>query len=135
MRAPHGSLKALQIAVLFREMLVMRWLLRSVVCPLILGMISFGAATRVVAADNPTNRAINSPGELPKSGDGRPLNLDFEKGTLDDWTATGKAFDGQPIKGEIDPKRTFGADKKAEHTGEYWIGGYEKLQDPPQGTL
>ena len=31
---------------------------------------------------------------------GRVLNLDFEKGTLDDWTATGDAFNEQPIQGD-----------------------------------
>ena len=39
-------------------------------------------------------------GFKPRSMDGRELNLDFESGTLADWTATGNAFDGQPIKGD-----------------------------------
>ena len=107
---------------------------RVLVCALSWAIATFSICG-FAAADNPSNRATNSPGELPKGEDGRPLNLDFEKGTLDDWTATGKAWEGQPIKGEIDPNRTFGQDKKAEHTGEFWIGGYEKLQDPPQGML
>ena len=33
------------------------------------------------------------PGTLPAGPNGKPLNLDFESGTLADWTATGKAFD------------------------------------------
>ncbi|MFO0968741.1 MAG: PVC-type heme-binding CxxCH protein [Gemmataceae bacterium] len=72
-------------------------------------------------------------GVLPKAADGRSLNLDFETGDLRDWTATGDAFKGQPIKGDtVHPRR---GDMKSEHQGQYWIGGYEKLQDKPTGTL
>ena len=39
-------------------------------------------------------------GTLPVGADGKPLNLDFETGTLKDWTAEGDAFAGQPIKGD-----------------------------------
>jgi putative membrane-bound dehydrogenase-like protein len=35
---------------------------------------------------------VLDPGVLPEQN-GRPLNLDFETGTLDDWTATGDAFE------------------------------------------
>ncbi|HND52377.1 MAG TPA: hypothetical protein PLV92_08270, partial [Pirellulaceae bacterium] len=83
----------------------------------------------------PVNVARGSRGELPKSDDGRSLNLDFETGTLQDWKAEGKAFEQQPIKGPIDQKRVFGEGKRSDHTGEYWIGGFEKLQDGPTGTL
>src|SRR6266852_4890223 len=72
-------------------------------------------------------------GVLPVGADGKPLNLDFETGTLKDWTAEGKAFEGQPIKGDtVYPRRK---DNKSQHQGQYWIGGYEKLGDKPQGTL
>src|SRR3954468_10773858 len=72
-------------------------------------------------------------GVLPKAADGRSLNLDFETGDLRDWTAEGDAFKGQPIKGDtVHPRR---GDMKSEHQGLYWIGGYEKLQDKPIGTL
>src|SRR3954452_11081840 len=74
-------------------------------------------------------------GELPLGADGKPLNLDFETGTLRDWTATGDAFNGQPVKGPIDQNRRFGQGKVANHHGEYWLGGYEKLEDKPQGKL
>lgn len=65
----------------------------------------------------------------------RPLNLGFEEGTLNDWTASGEAFKGQPIKGAIDPSRPYGAGKVSNHAGEFWIGGFEKLRDEPKGTL
>ena len=72
-------------------------------------------------------------GVLPLGSDGKPLNLDFETGTLKDWTLEGEAFKGQPIKGDtVFPRRN---DNKSEHQGQYWIGGFEKLGDKPQGTL
>jgi putative membrane-bound dehydrogenase-like protein len=72
-------------------------------------------------------------GVLPAGADGKPLNLDFETGTLKDWTAVGEAFAGQPIKGDtVFPRR---ADNHSRHQGNYWIGGFEKLGDKPQGTL
>ena len=74
-------------------------------------------------------------GVLPLGADGKPLNLDFETGTLADWTATGDAFKDQPIKGEIDQNRVFGEGKRSRLQGEFWIGGYEKHRDKPTGTL
>jgi putative membrane-bound dehydrogenase-like protein len=72
-------------------------------------------------------------GVLPVGADGKALNLDFETGTLKDWTADGKAFEGQPIKGDTVFARR--KDNKSQHQGNYWIGGFEKLGDKPQGTL
>src|SRR5205823_15003053 len=73
------------------------------------------------------------PGLRPVGKDGKPLNLDFETGTLKDWIAEGKAFEGQPIKGDtVLPRRS---DMKSNHQGQYWIGTYERFGDKPQGTL
>ena len=74
-------------------------------------------------------------GVTPLGDDGRPRNLDLEAGSLQGWTADGPAFEQQPIRGEIDENRGPGSGKKSEHTGEFWIGGYERLGDEPQGTL
>jgi putative membrane-bound dehydrogenase-like protein len=72
-------------------------------------------------------------GIRPVGDDGKPLNLDFETGTLKDWTADGDAFQGQPVKGDtVKPRR---GDMSSKHQGQYWIGGYEKVQDKPTGTL
>src|SRR6202453_1053388 len=70
---------------------------------------------------------------LPVGSDGKPLNLDFETGTLKDWTAEGDAFKGQPVEGDTVAKRR--GDMKSQHQGQYWIGGYEISGDQPQGTL
>ena len=73
------------------------------------------------------------PGIKPVGTDGKPLNLDFETGDLRDWKAEGRAFEGQPIKGDtVSPRR---GDMKSAHQGNYWIGGFEKLGDDPKGTL
>src|SRR2546422_11652180 len=75
----------------------------------------------------------NDEGVLPVGADGKPLNLDFETGTLKDWTAEGKAFAGQPIKGDtVFPRRS---DMRSQHQGQYWICSYERFGDKPQGTL
>ena len=69
----------------------------------------------------------------PRSADGRVLNLDFEKGDLSDWTATGSAFKGQPIEGDAVHLRR--SDSVSGHQGNYWVGTYERGGDGPQGTL
>src|SRR6266404_1134037 len=72
-------------------------------------------------------------GIKPTGADGKPLNLDFEDGTLKDWTASGDAFEKQPIKGDtVAPRR---GDMKSEHQGQYWIGTHEIKGDDATGTL
>src|SRR5436305_9124975 len=87
----------------------------------------------LMAPAQPPKVDPNDIGVLPLGADGKPLNLDFETGDLRDWTAEGDAFKGQPIKGDTVVKRR--ADSRSEHQGEYWIGGFEKFGDKPQGTL
>jgi putative membrane-bound dehydrogenase-like protein len=87
----------------------------------------------LLAADPPKPAPTPPEGVLPVGADGKPLNLDFETGTLRDWTAEGDAFKDQPIKGDtVAPRR---GDMKSQHQGNYWIGGYERRGDRPQGTL
>jgi hypothetical protein len=69
----------------------------------------------------------------PKGEDGQPLNLDFEAGSLKDWTATGTAFDGMPAKGDAVNRRR--KDMRSGHRGEYWVGSYEAHGDAATGTL
>jgi putative membrane-bound dehydrogenase-like protein len=96
--------------------------LPSLVIVLLLGL---GASAKSLAAD--------SGGTLPKDRDGHVLNLDFEDGTLRGWTATGRAFDKQPVQGDtVFPRRS---DMHSGHQGSYWIGTYEIGGDEPQGTL
>jgi len=94
--------------------------------PLLIAAVLAACSLIAVAQDKNT-------GIVPVGKNGKPLNLDFETGTLADWTAEGKAFADQPIKGDtVFPRR---ADNKSQHQGQYWIGGYERHGDKPQGTL
>jgi putative membrane-bound dehydrogenase-like protein len=72
-------------------------------------------------------------GIAPVDGEGKAFNLDFESGSIDGWTATGTAFEKQPVKGDAVAARRN--DMKSQHVGEYWIGTYESGGDTPQGTL
>lgn len=83
------------------------------------------------AADPVADRV--SQGVLPVDEKGRPLNFDFETGTLKDWRAEGKAFDGQPAEGDTVHSRR--GDMSSQHAGRFWIGTYERQGDAPQGTL
>lgn len=77
--------------------------------------------------------AQTSAGIKPLGRNGAPLNLDFETGTLRDWTAEGTAFRQQPVKGDtVNARRS---DMKSQHQGDYWIGTFERDGDKPQGTL
>ena len=69
----------------------------------------------------------------PLGANGQPLNLDFEAGTLRDWTATGDAFGPQPLKGDTVTARR--KDMKSRHQGDYWVGSYEAKGDEATGTL
>lgn len=68
-----------------------------------------------------------------KAADGRALNLDFEAGSLKDWTATGTAFDEMPAKGDAVRRRR--SDMSSGHRGEHWVGSYEAHGDAAAGTL
>lgn len=83
-------------------------------------------ATTLATAESPD-------GVLPVGPDGRPLNLDFETGTLKDWTAEGLAFGNQPSRGDAVFRRR--RDMRSQHQGQFWVGTYEAFGDGPQGTL
>ncbi|MEX2015636.1 MAG: PVC-type heme-binding CxxCH protein [Candidatus Hydrogenedentales bacterium] len=85
-------------------------------------------ATKTAAQDD-------TAGVLPVGPDGKPLNLDFETGTLKDWTAEGDAFKDQPVQGDIPSGPQARGDKRADPQGKFWIGTYERGLDPPTGTL
>ncbi|MEO8353016.1 MAG: PVC-type heme-binding CxxCH protein, partial [Chthoniobacteraceae bacterium] len=92
---------------------------------LAIGLTALVVATlRVVAADS-----------IPATGaDGKALNLGFETGSLAGWEKKGDAWDGEPIKGDtVAPRR---AGSHSQHSGDYWIGGYEAgKSDEGTGTL
>ena len=61
-------------------------------------------------------------GIMPADSDGKPLNLDFETGTLADWTILGEAFKGQPVAVGASLAREDNLEI-APH-GSYWIRTY-----------
>jgi putative membrane-bound dehydrogenase-like protein len=93
------------------------------------------ASVRELARPAGNSIAIDdSLGGFRPSRDGqRPLNVDFETGTLADWTATGSAFFNQPIAGDVVSLRRN--DMTSDHEGEYWIAGFDVMTDAGIGTL
>ncbi len=94
-------------------------------------LLALALSSATVWAQDPKPAA--NPGIRPADAQGRPLNLDFETGTLRDWTATGNAFTGQPVEGDLIAARR--SDMKSNHQGKYWVGTFEREGDPPRGTL
>ena len=85
-------------------------------------------------AAQPRLRMPQTEGDRPKDATGRILNLNFETGDLSDWSATGDAFVGLPVKGDVVVARR--SDMRSRHEGSYWIGTFEpKRSDVSQGTL
>ena len=72
-------------------------------------------------------------GVFPKGDDGKPLNLGFEDGTLRNWSASGTAFQNQPIQKDGIPSRWRG--QTSQKAGRYFIGGFETAGDQPVGEL
>ncbi len=64
---------------------------------------------------------------------GRPLNLDFETGSLTDWTADGNAFEDQPIPREPSPLHEV--EMHIGHSGNYFISSGGTREYHRTGTL
>ncbi|MFB9294720.1 PVC-type heme-binding CxxCH protein [Persicitalea jodogahamensis] len=71
-------------------------------------------------------------GQLPTK-DGRALNLDFETGTLQDWTATGDAFASPLLSAEPSPLHE--PDMKLGFTGKYFLSSGGTKNADLKGTL
>lgn len=72
-------------------------------------------------------------GIVPVGKDGKPLNMGFEAGDLSNWTATGTAFNRQPVNKDGIAQRWGG--QVSNKNGDFFIGGYEIVQDAGIGTL
>ena len=73
-------------------------------------------------------------GTLPTDSAGKPLNFDFETGTLRDWKADGPGFAKAVVEGDAIAKRR--SDMKSGHQGRFWANSFENSGgDGPVGTL
>ncbi|MDP6741088.1 MAG: dehydrogenase, partial [Planctomycetota bacterium] len=97
-----------------------------------MNMLAIGLLLSIPVQAVPAQDDFPAGGIRPVGTDGEPLNLGFELGTLEDWEVEGEAFEGQPIQGDTSLPRCGAA---SGHLGEFWLGGYEKLEDVPIGTL
>jgi WD40 repeat protein len=72
-------------------------------------------------------------GIVPKGDDGNSLNLDFETGTLADWTIQGAAFAGQPVAVGASLAREDNLEIAPQ--GSYWIRAYGPADLSPVGEI
>src|SRR5688500_13710570 len=119
---------------------VLSWLLGSIVTAGLVGHIAAAheepqKATATGISPREDQKPDDTTGILPLTADGKPLNLDFETGTLKDWIADGDAFKDQPVKGDIPSGPRARDGKRADPQGEFWIGTFERGLDTPTGTL
>jgi putative membrane-bound dehydrogenase-like protein len=91
------------------------------------------ASLAISALFSSQSRAQDVGGVPPTDSTGKPLNFDFEGGTLKDWKAVGPAFADSVVEGDAIFKRR--SDMKSQHQGKYWVGSFEKGGDAPQGSL
>ena len=77
-----------------------------------------GMVGRFEVVDGPITNEIIVAGLKPKKA-GKELNLNFEKGTLQDWTATGDAFASPLIN--ADPSPVHEKDAKIGFAGKYFL--------------
>ncbi len=104
---------------------------RSLSHNMIVGLVILLGSSHV-SADTPKDEPVEA-GTVPTDAQGRQLNLDFETGTLADWTAEGDAFRGQPIEGDTVHRRR--GDMHSRHAGRFWIGTYDIGGDTAEGDL
>ena len=91
---------------------------------------------RTAMPEHPEIKQAPKPADVagipPVGDDKKPLNLDFENGTLDGWKIEGNGWEQQPVQGDTVAARKRG---NSQHTGKFWLGGYERVGDKGTGTL
>lgn len=91
-----------------------------------------GMVGKFEVVDGPIKKEVTIAGEMPKKG-GKALNLNLEKGTLQDWKATGDAFASPIISG--DPSPVHEKDMKIDISGKYFLSSGGTKNYKGTGTL
>lgn len=91
-----------------------------------------GMAGKFEVVEGPITTQVTIAGQIPKKG-GKALNLNFENGTLGDWTATGDAFSEPLVSG--DPSLVHEKDMRIGLSGKYFISSGGTKNYKRTGTL
>jgi uncharacterized cupredoxin-like copper-binding protein len=91
-----------------------------------------GMVGKFEVTDKADAKVVASVGSLPVSN-GKPLNLNFESGTLKDWTATGDAFESPLIAQNPSPKHE--KDSRISKEGKYFVSSGGNKEHEKTGTL
>ncbi|MGV3587415.1 MAG: PVC-type heme-binding CxxCH protein [Adhaeribacter sp.] len=91
-----------------------------------------GMVGKFEVVEGPITKAATVAGMLPKKA-GKTLNLNFEKGNLQDWTASGDAFTN-PLFSQ-DPSPVHEKDMKINFSGKYFISSGGTKNYKQTGTL
>ncbi len=91
-----------------------------------------GMVGKIEVVEGPIKKEVISAGILPKKG-GKTLNLDFESGTLRDWTVTGDAF-SNPLVGP-DASAVYEKDQHPGLTGKFFVSSGGTKNYKRTGTL
>ena len=91
-----------------------------------------GMEGKFVVTDKISTTQLVPKGKLPLKN-GKPLNLNFETGTLKDWTATGEAFTDPLISKEPSPKHEKNMQFRKE--GRYFVTSGGVTGHDKKGTL
>lgn len=91
-----------------------------------------GMVGKFVVTENADAKAVTTKGTLPVKN-GKPLNLNFETGTLKDWTAEGNAFQDGLISQDPSPKHE--KDALISKEGKFFISSGGSKEHEKTGTL
>ena len=91
-----------------------------------------GMVGKVEVVEGPIKKEVVASGIMAKKG-GKTLNLNFEKGTIEDWKATGDAFTDALVS--QDPSPVHEKDMKIGFVGKYFISSGGTTNYKRTGTL
>lgn len=91
-----------------------------------------GMVGKFVVTASADARVITAKGLLPVKN-GKPLNLNFETGTLKDWTAEGDAFQNGLIS--LDPSPKHAKDTRIGKEGRFFVSSGGNTEHDKTGTL